>query len=486
MGLQTLLTAAFAASAAAETIHGVVVFTRHGDRTTRMFPGYHLTNLGAQQAYNSGQFYRERYVATGSESQIAGIAPDEVDSRQVWASAPNQGLLFQTANNFLQGLYPPLADLDESLAAEALTNGSDYTGPIDGYQFILIQGQPATSQDAIWIKGDDNCPAHIASQKSYLNTSEYQAVYDETDEFYSRFVPLLGPILGDDGVNYENAYEIFDLMNVASIHNQSIADEIDPSDLDQLRYLADQWEYNTNFNASEPERMIGAKTLIGGILRQMNTTVAARGRSNKFQLFSGSYDTFVSFFGLTNLTSADPNFYGIPDYASTIAFEMFTEGGDAESPAQFPDEDAVNDTLQVRFRFRNGTDGAAPFDAYPLFGGQELALPYGQFRDRMKAVGITSAGLWCATCGSLQDFCVAANQTYEGAESSSSSASGGSSKGLSNAAAGGIGAGVTLAVVAIVGVLAYLVVRRRRSGSGAATPNFSVPSEKRSDSGSSV
>lgn len=474
IGLIAVLTTAVAS----ETVHGVVAFTRHGDRTTRMFPGYHLTNLGAQQAYNSGQFYRQRYVADNATFQIAGIEPDEVNSRQIWASAPNQGLLFQTATNFLQGLYPPLSQLDEAIATESLTNGSSYTGPLDSYQFILIQGQPATNQDTIWIKGDDNCPVHIASQKSYLKTPEYQTVFAETFEFYQQFVPFLGDILGVDGVTYENAYEVFDLMNVASIHNESVASEIESSDLDQLRYLADMWEYNTNFNASEPARMIGAKTLIGGILRQMNTTVASSGRSNKFQLFSGSYDTFISFFGLTNLPSVNPDFYGLPDYASTIAFELFTQDGDSDSPADFPSADAVNETLQVRFLFRNGTDGAAELNAFPLFDSADLALPYGQFRERMETIGITSVGQWCSTCGSSQNFCVAANDTYSGSSVSTSS----SSSGLSNAAAGGIGAAVTLGVVAIVGAAIYLLYRSHQKTQ--TSVGRSTSSEKRSDSDS--
>lgn len=473
------LTAALLTTAAAETVHGVVAFTRHGDRTTRMFPGYHLTKLGAQQAYNSGQFYRQRYVEEDASSRIAGIAPNEVNSRQIWASAPNQGLLFQTAVNFLQGLYPPLSELDESIATETLTNGTDYSGPLDSYQFILIQGQPATNQDTIWIKGDDNCPVHIASQKSYLKTPEYQATFDDTLEFYQKFVPLLGDILGDDGVTYENAYEVFDLMNVASIHNESIAGEIESSDLDQLRYLADLWEYNSNFNASEPERMIGAKTLMGGILRQMNTTVASSGRNNKFQLFSGSYDTFVSFFGLTNLTSVSPDFYGLPDYASTIAFELFTEEGDSDNPADFPSANAVNESLQVRFLFRNGTDGGEELSAFPLFGGSDLAMPYGEFRERMEPIAITSVGQWCNMCGSSQDFCMAANETYSGSSVSTSS----SSSGLSNAAAGGIGAGVTLGVVGLVGAAIFLLYRSRRKNKAAAAA-APLASGKRSDSDS--
>lgn len=483
MFLRSALFGALASVTAAETIHGVVAFTRHGDRTTRIFPGYSLTSLGAQQAYNSGEFYRERYVAADAESRIAGIEPEKVDPLEIWASAPNQGLLFQTAVNFLQGLYPPLLDLETNLAVESLANGSDSVAPLDGYQFILIEGQPDTNPDTIWVKGDDDCPAHIAAQETYLDTAEYLEVRNETDDFYSRFVPLLGSILGDDGVSYENAYDVFDSMNVASIHNGSVAEDIEPAELAQLRYLADQWEFNMNFNASEPARMIGGKAFIGGLLRQMNETVAAGGRSKKFQLFSGSYDTFLSFFGLTDLTLADSDFFGLPDYASTMAFEMFTDDGDVDSPAEFPREDQVDDDLRVRFLFRNGTDDGAPLNAFPLFGGDNLALPYGQFRERMMDIGISSVQEWCAVCGSSQNFCLAPDDTVQGSSGSDTVDSGGQSRssGLSNAAAGGIGAAVTLIAVALVITLAWVYIRIRRGKKAAAVRESD---EKRSGSDS--
>lgn len=467
LALASLL-AALATSAVAETVHGVVVFTRHGDRTTRMFPGYHLTNLGANQAYNSGSFYRQRYVDDEATSRIANISADLVNYNQIWASAPNQGLLFQTAVNFLQGLYPPL---DSQLATETLNNGTQYTAPLDGYQFILVQGQPATSPDTIWIKGDDNCPRHIAAQRSYMNSSQYKDIFNATSGFYSRFDDLLEPILGQGEVTYKNAYEIFDLMNVASIHNQSLASNISNSDLTQLRYLADQWEWNYNFNASQTDRMMGGRTLAGGILQRMNETVSRRAQSNKFQLLSGSYDTFLMFFGLANLTTASDDFYGLPGYASTMAFELFTESGTAAAPAAFPAADSVNDTLRVRFLFRNGTDAGTPLVSFPLFGSSESTLPYGTFVERMRSFAVTSSGQWCQACDATAVFCPSTDQA-----SSSPSGSSGSHR-LSNAAAGGIGAGVTLAVVAILAGLLFFVLRKKATPTSSAV--VSVLPEKR-------
>lgn len=478
----SLITALAASTSLAETVHSVLVFTRHGDRTAKFYSGYQMTNLGATQVYQSGQFYRQRYVQDGASSKVSGIAADRADIRQVWASAPDQAVLYQTATNFLQGLYPPLGDVDEQLATETLTNGTVITDPLNGYQFILVHGEGETDPDTIWIKGDDACPAYTRASKSYSQSQQYKTVLNYTADFYSQFADMLGPIMGAENVTYKNAYDVFDLLNVASIHNASVAPEINPTDLDQLRYLANEWEWNHNFNASQPDRSIGGMSLAGGILQRLQAAVGAGARRNKFQVMAGSYDTFLAFFGLTNLTMADDNFYGLPNYAASMVFELFTEAGSADLPAPFPPADAVRDELQVRFLFRNGSDASNELTAYPLFNGTEPVLSYGQFVDELSDRAINSLEQWCIMCGSMEDFCVAANATSSSSgESASVDSSGSSASGLSNSAAGGIGAGVTLAVVVIVAIVAWLVWRRKQS-KNAAHP---LGQEKRtSDSGS--
>lgn len=484
MALRASLVVALAASSTlAETVHSVLVFTRHGDRTAKFYSGYQMTNLGATQVYQSGQFYRQRYVQDGASSKVSGIAADQVDFRQVWASAPDQAVLYQTATNFLQGLYPPLGEVDEQLATETLANGTVTTDPLNGYQFILVHGESETDPDTIWIKGDDACPAYTRASKSYSQSQQYKTVLNETADFYSQFADILGPIMGAENVTYKNAYDVFDLLNVASIHNASVALETDPMDLDRLRCLANEWEWNHNFNASQSDRSIGGMSLAGGILQRLQAAVDVGARRNKFQVMAGSYDTFLAFFGLTGLTAANNDFYGLPNYAASMAFELFTEAGSADLPAPFPAASAVRDELQVRFLFRNGSDASNELTAYPLFNGTELVSSYGQFIDELGSRAINSLEQWCTTCGSTEDFCVAANvtssRTYDSGsiDSSTSSASR-----LSNSAAGGIGAGVALGVVAIIAIVTWLVWRRKKRSNKVTQP---LGHEKRiSDSGS--
>lgn len=361
-------------------------------------------------------------------------------------------VLFQTATNFLQGLYPPLENIDEALSTEELANGTDISDPLNGHQFILVHGEDKKSPDTIWIKGDDSCPAYETATAAYSESEEYQQISQATSSFYSRFEPLLAPIMGASNVSYSHAYDVFDLLHVASIHNSSIAPEIDPSDLAQLRHLADHWEWNHNYNASAPDRSIGGASLAGGILQQLDAVVSDSA-AVKFSLLAGSYDTFMSFFGLTDLHAVSDNFTGLPHYAATMAFELFTEGDDEVFP-----EDAERD-LRVRFLFRNGTDASEDLNSYPLFGEDAEAHSYGEFKERLGGLAINDVAEWCGVCGAETSFCAA--ETAQAQADGGDSEAGSSGSGLSNAAAGGIGAGVTAAVFLAVGALVAVFMRRR-------------------------
>jgi hypothetical protein len=71
----------------------------------------------------------------GSSHRILNISEFNYISSQVYATAPNQGILLDTATAYLQGLYPPLVDLSSQVATQALNNGSKLEGPLNGYQY---------------------------------------------------------------------------------------------------------------------------------------------------------------------------------------------------------------------------------------------------------------------------------------------------------------------------------------------------------------
>lgn len=249
---------------------------------------------------------------------------------------------------------------------------------------------------------------------------------------------------------------VYDYLNVAEIHNSSIpaSDLVTNSTMSQLRTLADTHEFSLAYNASDPVRAITGATLAAEIVQALNATVTSGGKKTPLNIQFGAYGGFQSFFGLTNLTQTNTDFYGIPDYASTMTFELFTTA----APTPFP---AVED-LQVRFLFRNGTasNDSAPI-AYPLFGQQSTTLSWNDFTAGMDKFTIGNQQAWCQACGNSTGVC--ANRSAPSSKTGSDSDNGGSSNGngISKAVAGVIGAMVTLAVILGVEALAMLVAGLR-------------------------
>jgi len=76
-------------SVSAETVLGVYMFHRHGDRTPKALAPANLTDLGYQQVYSSGDYYRSRYIDSDADHKILGMNTDIVKQSQISASAPS-------------------------------------------------------------------------------------------------------------------------------------------------------------------------------------------------------------------------------------------------------------------------------------------------------------------------------------------------------------------------------------------------------------
>lgn len=341
-----------------------------------------------------------------------------------------------------------------------MNNGSDSFAPLNGYQIVHLHGEAPEEPDTIWIKGDDGCPALTSAATSYEQSSEYLSTLASSRDFYRQFTGVLANNLPAADVNYKLAFTIFDLLNVANVHNSSV--NIPSDKLEQLRYYSDASEFARNFNKTMPDRAIGGMTFLGGLLHQLDQTVTSMGQQ-KMALFFGSYMTFYAFFGLTNLTDYSPDFRGCPNYASSIAFELYTETNMTTFPSN------TND-LRVRFLFKNGTDGT--LTQLPLFGRKETTLPWTDFRSELVARSIQTASVWCARCNTTAGFCsqrgIAPNSTFA---SSTTTPSCEAKPKLTLAQAGAIGAMVTLAITALAAACGFFFVRRGKRTALAASPN---------------
>ncbi|KAK4031688.1 histidine phosphatase superfamily [Parachaetomium inaequale] len=111
---------------------GVYIFHRHGDRTSKEWPPTSLTALGADQVLSSGTYFRNRYVESGASTPIASLSHDLAVLSQLTVTAPVDNVLQNSAQVFLQGLYPPAG----SAATQKLANGTATDPPLGGYQYI--------------------------------------------------------------------------------------------------------------------------------------------------------------------------------------------------------------------------------------------------------------------------------------------------------------------------------------------------------------
>ena len=155
-----------------------------------------------------------------------------------------------------------------------------------------------------------------------------------------------------------------------------------------------------------------------------------------------------------------------------MTFELFTNGPATPFPAAAD--------INVRFLFHNGTTSPSSEPTpYPLFGQQELTLPWNTFADSMNKFAIGSQTQWCQACGNSTGVC--ASQAATGTSSGATpSASGSSSGGMSKAVAGVVGAMVTLAVILGLELLIMLlgglrlVSKKRLSRAGTPVETGSV------------
>lgn len=230
--------------------------------------------------------------------------------------------------------------------------------------------------------------------------------------------------------------QVFDLINVARVHNATFpSDKLSDADFQRLFNLASVHEWNLAYNASEPIRAVAGSIIAGQVVDALGAIVDAKPTAPVFNAQFAAYGTFMSFFGLADLPQVSSDFYGVCNYASSMAFELFTTAKDASA-----------DNINVRFLFANGTADADLLKPFPLFGQKETTLSWNDFKNGMNKFAIAGNKEWCGACGNNQGMC-ASNATTNG---DTATAAAGDDNGISKPVAGVIGACVTIAAVVIV------------------------------------
>lgn len=128
----------------AEQVLSSFIYTVYGDRTPLILPQEPtLTPLGAQQLYNAGQTFRNRYIGTENGSNtlgtaILGISPYILDNEAISILTTSDQHLVASASAFMQGLYPPQVYTGNTFATDisVLANGSTVAAPLSNYRML--------------------------------------------------------------------------------------------------------------------------------------------------------------------------------------------------------------------------------------------------------------------------------------------------------------------------------------------------------------
>lgn len=190
----------------AETVLGAYIFHRHGDRSPKSLPPVGLTDLGYREVYYSGQLFRERYLSSVSPAVVDGLSNATVVQSQITVSAGDDPVLMNSAQGFLQGLYPPVGN--GAISSQTLRNGSSVQAPLNGYQLIPVHtvSGGAGSESAGWLQGSTGCANAMASSNQYFSSSEYAAMLSSTNDFYKSLSPVINGTFAASQTNFKNAY----------------------------------------------------------------------------------------------------------------------------------------------------------------------------------------------------------------------------------------------------------------------------------------
>ncbi|KAI0034616.1 histidine phosphatase superfamily [Vararia minispora EC-137] len=414
-----------------DTVLGVVLIVRHGDRegfyqdpTTYDASNTVITAAGTQQEIALGALLRQRYFNASSGNHIQFATTGLVNYSQIALRADagdEGGVIYASAVALAQGLWPATSD-----ANTTLSNGTTIVAPLSGYQYVPIES--VESSNNIELQGFTSCPTFNSYVNNFYESDEFLAKQNES----AAFLDQLPPYLDGRSVELTNMWNIFDFMNVQSIHNATFANALPSTFLPQARALANWHQYNS---FSDPSLSgignIAMQTMLPSVIGGLQDIANASNPLN-FYLEAISYKPFLSLFNMTNVAAQNTSLAGIVEYAAAVALEVRQPANGGET--------------MLRFMFKNGSND--DFRQYGLLGSDgDVALS--TFINKFNPVSVNTTSQWCSVCD---------NGVSRGCGVlAAAKASGATHDTISPVGAGFLGAGLTIAVFLIgLGVLALL------------------------------
>ncbi|CEH16045.1 Lysosomal & prostatic acid phosphatases [Ceraceosorus bombacis] len=429
------------------TVSGVLVFARHGDRqgfyqspTTYSATKTNLTVAGYVQEYNLGTDLRNAYLNTSSPSLIQGINTTVSQNAQLSAAADaggESGPILESAAALLQGLYPPYSE------TITLANGNVVSWD-NRAQLIPIETVEADQSPDF--EGWTDCSSFEDRLADFYASDDFKKQAAIANPFFASLKGVLGP---NRPAKLENAWNIFDFLNVESIHNTTLAPQIGAQNLSLAKYWADYHEAGS-FTDTDKSNVgnVAGQAFLAPVLDSLHRLDNATDPL-KFSLLQISYKPFLSLFKMFDLGA--PLSTSVVDYASAAVFEVYSDHS-------------------IRMLFRNGTSG--PFEPYALLGSNSMTMPLSDFNKAMQPYNLDTLSKWCNQCSETEakgcSTLAALNGTGGAGYASVTSTEG--RHAVSPVVAGVIGAFVALAVAAALLALWLLaggLVKKHRGANAA-------------------
>ncbi|EKM49712.1 uncharacterized protein PHACADRAFT_265304 [Phanerochaete carnosa HHB-10118-sp] len=418
---------------------GVVLIARHGDRQgfyqdpiTYDASNTAITPLGELQEQQLGQYVGSVYLNSSSPSYFGLSTVFDSDTFSAQADFADEGfVIIDSANALLQGLFPPNATANTI----ALANGSSVTGPFQGYQYVPVD---SIGINDVSLEGFTDCNTQNTRTSAFYNSTAFQQKANESAAFLSQLPPFL------DGrpVTLVNMWNIYDFMNVQSIHNATFAKNLPPTFLAQARDLANWHEWNV-FSDSTLGGIgnIAGTAMLPSVLSAMQD-IANSSNPLKFSYTAISYKPFLSLFNMTGVNADGQVPPAIVNYAAALALEVRQPSGGGEP--------------FIRFQFKNGTDD----DVFKTYNMQLPSMsspgdvPLSTFLSTFEPVAINTTLEWCLTCN--QTTLRGCGALLNASSAAASAPAPTHHDRISPVGAGFLGAGLTFAVYSML--LAALVL----------------------------
>ncbi|KAI8813725.1 histidine phosphatase superfamily, partial [Cladochytrium replicatum] len=322
----------------------------------------------------------------------------------------------------------------------ALANGTVLTAPDNGYQQVPVH---VVSQDQdVVLRGWFNCPKLDTAVNSFYVSDAYKAKEAAARNFLDS---KISPLFNDKVFALSDMWNVFDYLNVQKSYNPNFPN-LDEASWDTIRDLVSFLEYNKFHNG------LGASSFAADLVWLLNsfkTPATSSSPLRKMSLYSGHYTTFVSFFGLSGLSTKNPELRGIPSYGSLLLFEFL--------------KDPAMNEFYVRTVFRNGTRadvGGPAITSYAVgtpSNADATISKLDDFISTLKASGnlpvSSSLKSFCDVCGNnATRSCdlYAAQNALRGLQGGTVPGSPAAIRSLGDVYAGLIGAAVTLILCMIV------------------------------------